>query len=355
MKEADQLIADALRDITAEVGLPGPDADAAWRAGRRRRLAALAASAASVAGVITLALTVVLPLAAAPGPASLDGPPAGLVSITLSPVAPARTDVLAAAARILRDRAALLHLPSTQARVSGPDVVLTGPAADESQLRALVATGVLTVRQVLLYEPYYGSVGGRPYGNASLVNHSTLTRFSALVCTPGDLSGWQGRAGYTAAAAYDDPDTQTVSCDRSGGKYVLDVATVRGAQVSGATARRSATSNQWEVTLKLNRTGAAALDTLTSHLYNAYYVAAQGDNQDDLWLDTIAFVLDTNVISAPEIAGPIQAGTVQIAGNFTRTQAEDLAAQLQSGPLPVGFRVSAENALTAGGNGPAGT
>ena len=355
MKEADQLIAGALRDITAEAGLPGPDADAAWRAGRRRRLAALAASAASVAGVITLALTVVLPLAA-PGPASLDGPPAGLVSITLSPVAPARTDVLAAAARILRDRAALLHLPSTQARVSGPDVVLTGPAADESQLRALVATGVLTVRQVLLYEPYYGSVGGRPYGHASLVNHSTLTRFSALVCTPGDLSGWPGRAGYAAAAAYDDPDAQIVSCDRSGGKYVLDVATVRGAQVSGATAGRSATSNQWEVKLTLNRAGAAALDTLTSHMYNAYYAAAQGDNQDDLWLDTIAFVLDTNVISAPEIAGPIQAATVQIAGNFTRTQAEDLAAQLQSGPLPVGFRVSAGSArTTTGGNGPAGT
>ena len=33
MKEADQLIAGALRDIAAEAGLPGPVADAAWRAG----------------------------------------------------------------------------------------------------------------------------------------------------------------------------------------------------------------------------------------------------------------------------------------------------------------------------------
>ena len=71
MRDADQLIAGALRDIAAEAGLPGPVADAAWRAGRRRRLAVLAASAASVAGAIVLALAVVLPLTAARGPAGL--------------------------------------------------------------------------------------------------------------------------------------------------------------------------------------------------------------------------------------------------------------------------------------------
>lgn len=67
MRDADQLIAGALRDIAAEAGLPGPVADAAWRAGRRRRLAALAAS---IAAAITLALAVVLPLTTAPGPAT---------------------------------------------------------------------------------------------------------------------------------------------------------------------------------------------------------------------------------------------------------------------------------------------
>ena len=70
MRDADQLIAGALRDIAAEAGLPGPVADAAWRAGRRRRRAALAASAASIAAAITLALVVVLPLTTAPGPAT---------------------------------------------------------------------------------------------------------------------------------------------------------------------------------------------------------------------------------------------------------------------------------------------
>ena len=105
MRDADQLIAGALRDIAAEAGLPGPVADAAWRAGRRRRLATLAASAASIAGAIVLALAVVLPLTAARGPASPPGPPGRVVSITLSPVTPASTGVLAAAARLLGQRA----------------------------------------------------------------------------------------------------------------------------------------------------------------------------------------------------------------------------------------------------------
>ena len=150
MKESDQLIADALRDIAADAGLPRPVAEAAWRAGRRRRLAALAASAASISGAIALALTVVVPLTAAPGPASQPAPPARLVSITLSPATPARPDVLAAAARLLRQRAADLHLPYTQAHISGPDVVLTGPAADQTQLETLAGAGVLNLRQVLL-------------------------------------------------------------------------------------------------------------------------------------------------------------------------------------------------------------
>ena len=68
---------------------------------------------------------------------------------------------------------------------------------------------------------------------------------------------------------------------------------------------------------------------------------AQAGNQDDQWLDTIAVVLDGNVITAPQTASPIPGGIAQIAGNFTRAQAEELTADLQSGALPVNFRVSA--------------
>ena len=251
-----------MRDIANEAGLPGPIADAAWRAGRRRHRAGLAASAASVAGAIALALAIVLPLTAAPGPAYRPAPPSPLASVTLSPATPASADVLADAAQLLRQRAAQLHLPDTQARVSGPDVVLTGPAADATQLQALATAGVLNFRQVLLYQPYNGpksAASASVYGDVNLVNQHTLSLFRKLVCRPGNTSAWQGQAGYTAAEDYDNPDTQVVSCDSSGNKYALDVAKVPGTQISGAVAEPSTTSNQWDVTLTLKSAGAAAL------------------------------------------------------------------------------------------------
>jgi len=77
-----EMIADALREIAAEEGPPGPMAeatwragpmaDAAWRAGRRRRLAALTASAVTAAAVVAAA--VLVPLAAQGGPAHQQPP-----------------------------------------------------------------------------------------------------------------------------------------------------------------------------------------------------------------------------------------------------------------------------------------
>lgn len=341
MREADQLIAGALRDIAAEAGLPPPVADTAWRAGRRRRLTGLAASAASVAGVIALALTVVLPLATEPGPATPQGAPTRLVSISLWPPKPPGAGVLAATARILLHRAAYLHLPA-QARVSGPFVVLTGPAADETQLRALVVSGVLDFRQVLLYQPYRGAAAttsAQRYGNASLVNHATLALFNKLVCTPADTSTWKGQVGYVGGN-YDNPNAQVVSCDSSGGKYALGAATVLGTQITDATAGKSTTSNQWAVMLTLNRAGTADLSALTSQLYHSYGTAAGAGDDNAVWLDTIADVLDGNVISAPQTEGPITGGKLSIQANLSREQAQVLAAQLQGGPLPVEFLIS---------------
>jgi preprotein translocase subunit SecD len=71
-----EMIADALREIAAQARAPRPMADAAWRAGRRRRLAALTASA--VAGAAAIVAAVLLPLAAhgqpPSRPPSLQGP-----------------------------------------------------------------------------------------------------------------------------------------------------------------------------------------------------------------------------------------------------------------------------------------
>jgi SecD-like export protein len=335
VKDADQLIAGALRDIAAEAGPPRPRADAAWRAGRRWRVAAPVASAAFIAGVIALTLTVVLPQAPAPGPAA-PSQPTHLVSITLSAGAASGTGELAVA-RLLQQRAAYLHLPDTQIQIIGPNVVLIGPAADQAQLKTIAMPGVLDFRQVLLYQSYRGPT----YGNSSLVSGQTLTLFGKLACTPGNTSTWKDQVGYAAADDYDNPYVQVVACDSHGNKYALDVAMVRGTQLSSAVAAPSPTSVRWTVLLTLNSAGTSAFGALTAQLYDTYSAAAQAGHLNDLWLDSIAMVVDGNVVAAPEILEPIPGGHLQFPGPFTQAQAEALAAQLRFGALPGAFRITA--------------
>jgi preprotein translocase subunit SecD len=177
-------------------------------------------------------------------------------------------------------------------------------------------------------------------GDASLVNKQTLELFNKVTCTPGDTTKWKRQAGYTSAADYDNPNVQIVSCDSQGNKYALDVAKVQGVQIATATADLSTTSNEWEVLLSLKSAGAAAYATLTGDLYSKYYTAGGGDTAtSDYWLDTIAIVLDGNVVTAPEVISAIPGGNSQITGNFTQAQASQLANVLQYGSLPLTFKI----------------
>ena len=184
------------------------------------------------------------------------------------------------------------------------------------------------------------------FGDPSLVNPSTLALFNKLVCKPGDSTQWKTQVGYTNAEAYDNPNAQIVSCDNSGNKYALDVAKVQGTQIGSAIAELSTTSNQWEVLLTLKTGGASAYGTLTSNLYSKYYSLAQ-TNENDFWLDTIGIVLDGNVVTAPEVLGPIPGGNAQITGNFTQATATNLQNVLKYGSLPLNFKILSENSVSA--------
>ncbi|MBV9093298.1 MAG: protein translocase subunit SecD, partial [Streptosporangiaceae bacterium] len=177
------------------------------------------------------------------------------------------------------------------------------------------------------------------YGSPSMVNSDVLKLFGKLSCKPNENpQTWKAQVGYDTASAYDNPDTQIVSCDSSGGKYALDVAKVQGTQIASATAALSTTSNQWQVNLTFKGAGAAAFAALTSRQASTYLPNAS-TNQDDYWLDTIAIVLDGNVVSAPETLGAIPGGNAQITGNFTQTQATQLQNELKYGSLPLNFKI----------------
>jgi preprotein translocase subunit SecD len=192
------------------------------------------------------------------------------------------------------------------------------------------------------------STSSTALGDASLVQPKVLALFNKLVCKPNDTTQWKTQVGYTNAEAYDNPNAQIVACDSSGDKYALNVAKIQGTQVSNAIAELSTTSNEWIVELNLKSGGAAAYGTLTSDLYNKYYTAG-GDNSatNDYWLDTVAIVLDGNVVTAPEIISPIPGGNSQIQGNFTQASATQLQNVLKYGSLPLNFKILSEDSVSA--------
>ena len=144
-------------------------------------------------------------------------------------------------------------------------------------------------------------------GDPSLVHKDVLAKFNKLVCKPGDTQAWKAQVGYVTTTPYNNPDVQVVACGSAGqgqwGKFALDVAKVRGTEVTAASAGLSTTSNQWQVNLTLNGQGAAAFSALTSRLYNNYYAAGQSGDQNAAVLNQVAIALDGNVVSAPQIQG----------------------------------------------------
>jgi hypothetical protein len=283
--------------------------------------------------------------AAAPGQGS-----AKFAKITLSPTQPAGPGLLAAATGVIRQRAVVLRLRHTSVTVSDGKIVLTGPELSQSQLASLVAGGTLELRPVLLSAPSAGPAGfGGPHGDARLVDAATMRLFRRLECRPvasgGTVDGWKAAVGYSPASApWDEPGSQTVSCDTSGTKYVLGSTVVAGKQVTSAAAALSSAAGQWVVYLSLDTTAAKAFGALTTRQYAAYYPEAQAGNANDVALDSIAIVFNGDVLAAPQTLGALTAGALEITGTppagFTEAAATGLAAALATGPLPVGLRVA---------------
>ena len=213
---------------------------------------------------------------------------------------------------------------------------VTGPASTPALTPGTArGAGIPLARPVLLESPH-GSA--QEYGDARLVNTATLRLFQRLTCTPvqSGLSGavtndaWKATVGYTAAQ-WNAAGSEVVSCDASGGKYVLGKAVILDSQVTSATARHVQNTGHWVVDVTLNSAATAAFAHLTTSQAARYYPASQS-NQNDAVLASTAFVINGNVQSAPVTEAPITIGKLMIAGpvssGLTEAEAEALAAQL---------------------------
>jgi preprotein translocase subunit SecD len=233
------------------------------------------------------------------------------------------------------------------------------PKASVEVLNLVSGTAQMRFRQVLLWQPFAGA-GGSPsppasFGDAGRVNAATMKLFSKLNCAPGSngnvSDAWKASVGYTPQQAqWDDVGSQVVSCDASGGKYVLDKAVFKGTDVTSANAGLLPNSGNWGVNLTLDGAATKAFGALATDQFDNYYPNIHSSG-DDAVLDQMAMALDGDVVSAPQTAGALTSGQFQVSGPasapFTQAQADQLANQLEYGALPLSFKQLSVNSISA--------
>lgn len=131
----------------------------------------------------------------------------------------------------------------------------------------------------------------------------------------------------------DDPNLPLVTCDQhSTAKYLLGPAFLSGEQIANASSGPRSDGPGYEVRLDLKTQG--------EDIWGQYTAANIGKQA--------AFVLDTEVVSAPQITAAISPGEqTRITGSFTQAEAKNLADVLKYGSLPLSFQSSESETVSA--------
>ena len=130
----------------------------------------------------------------------------------------------------------------------------------------------------------------------------------------------------------DQTDLPLVTCDQDGStKYLLGPQFLKGTNITDASASPNTQGVGYQVNLSFDGAG--------SDIWAKFTAANVGKQA--------AFVLDTAVVSAPNINGPIPGGNTQITGSFNQKSATDLANVLKYGSLPLSFDSSDAETVSA--------
>lgn len=134
-----------------------------------------------------------------------------------------------------------------------------------------------------------------------------LAALQAIDCTPGTAD---------PLAGHDDRARPLVTCGRGENTaYLLEPEFLPGSEVSDATSSYDQQRGQWVVNLTFKSEGTKIWADFTSKNVN----------------QQAAIVLDSQVVSAPNIQVAILDGVTQITGKFTEQSARELARQIRGG------------------------
>jgi preprotein translocase subunit SecD len=230
-----------------------------------------------------------------PGPAT---------RITFSAARNAGRAALSRDAQIIGQRASHLCIPVKVAVASSSAIDLTGPRADEAQLKALAVVGALQFRQVLLQGPAAVGTAGVD-GSLGTVSAAVRTRYGHLNC---GNPAWQQQLLASQGAA-PPAGAEIVSCARNDStKYALSAAKkMPGHDIANVGAGPFGAGPGWQVRIAFDQAGKATLASITGALFDRYH--GQPGNP----LGELAIVEGNTTLASPVIAGPVTGGVAVIA------------------------------------------
>ncbi|MGV0792450.1 protein translocase subunit SecD [Mycolicibacterium sp. XJ1819] len=133
-------------------------------------------------------------------------------------------------------------------------------------------------------------------------------------------------------AGNDDPNLPLIACSQDGDQvYLLDKSIINGEQIENASSGLDQQRGEYVVDVQFKGDASRTW---------ADFTAANVGTQT-------AFVLDSQVVSAPEILEPIPGGRTQITGQFNESTARELANVLKYGSLPLSFESSEAETVSA--------
>ncbi|HVW44767.1 MAG TPA: protein translocase subunit SecD [Amycolatopsis sp.] len=234
-----------------------------------------------------------------------------------------------------------IGVSGAQVVTQGSNIIITVPGANGDEAKKLGQNAQLNFRQVLDSQqatapPTPPAPGGETLTAAQLQQLRGTRQAADLVTGTGN-AGTAGGTAQQALSAFtcatqdplqgnDDPKLPLLACSQDGAtKYLLGPVFLAGDQIDTAVSSPPAQNKPgWTVDLTFKSTGRQTWADFTTQ-----NVGKQA-----------AFVLDTQVVSAPTIQNAIVDGNTQITGNFTQQQTKDLADTLKYGSLPVSFQTS---------------
>jgi preprotein translocase subunit SecD len=278
------------------------------------------------------------------GAESNGAPSSNSVTVTLS-VDPLKGG--APSSQLIEDTLATLRQRLSAAGIHGTattdadEIGLSVPATDAERVKALATqVGILRFRQVLEVGKYSSSATTALQPLLSGESPTLSASFKEA------FDSWDCSKNPDATNDSDKPDDYVIACDQPGPdaslKYLLAPAAVEGNEVGSASAALDALGKDWQVNLQFTGSGAGDWLRLTRKSYEATGSGNSGFTNCGLpkGCNAVGIVLDGVVESAPAVQEDgIPGGLTEITGDFTETDATDLADVLKYGALPARLTV----------------